>query len=87
MAKLHCADPLRLRKKKARGRSDCKSAGGAQIDDQLDVKIKLTNNLTQTKENYVKSVFSIATTHGQAERIVEQLKQKVLRPRNFSTHA
>jgi hypothetical protein len=39
------------------------------------LKDQLTNNITQTKENIMsKSVFGIATTHGQAERIVEQLQ-------------
>ena len=34
-----------------------------------------------------KSVFGIATTHGQAERIVEQLQAQVLQPRKFQCSA
>ena len=67
------------------------AAGGAQIDDQLDVKGSKTNKQHSHKRKKIimsKSVFGIATTHGQAERIVEQLQASRFRSLgNFSAHA
>ena len=68
--------PVKTAQEKAKIDQIAKSAaGGAQIDDQLTLKDQLTNNLHKRKKIIMsKSVFGIATTHGQAERIVQQLQ-------------
>src|SRR4029077_14454910 len=77
MAKLHSADPLRVRKKKQKLISLQNQRPVAPRSTINSTSKDRTNKQPKHKRKRIimsKSVFGIATTHGQAERIVEQLQ-------------